>query len=43
MASFIHVNDINVKEGIGGPGQWVNADAIDILASANNGQDTTRR
>jgi hypothetical protein len=40
MASFIHVNDINVKEGLGGPGQWVNTNAIDILESANNGQDT---
>lgn len=40
MGRFIHVNDINVKEGLGGPGQWVNPDAIDFLESANNGQGT---
>jgi hypothetical protein len=40
MARFIHVNDINVKEGLGGPGQWVNTDAIDVLEAANSGQDT---
>ena len=40
MATFIHVNDINVKDGLGGPGQWVNPDAIDLLEAANSGQDT---
>lgn len=40
MAIFIHVNDISAKDSVGAPGQWVNSDAIDILESANRGEDT---
>jgi hypothetical protein len=40
LATFIHVHDISVKDGLGGPGIWVNTDAIDFLESTNKGQDT---
>lgn len=40
MPKLVHVPDIHLNEACGRPGHWVNSDPIDLLESANKGQDT---
>ena len=40
MPKLVDVPDIHLNEACGRPGHWVNSDPIDLLESANKGQDT---